>query len=707
VVNKLFPPKKTTPSKPNKPTKKDDSAPNDSKNTKPTEEQPKPVEAEKPPTEKQDPQTDESDKKSPPPDDKPTAEEPKKPESADTKEEPDSKKTNITQQKWRAAIVAWYKTSLAPGAKKVGPWIKDQAKALWQAAKKAQADFKKSREEKKKKAEEELKNPSPATLKWVSMDPYGSFGYDGFNLHKGLKKDPMPPNADPMDPEKHFKSRTDVRTEPPVVEKKKKESATTIAKIGGVPSSRISRFAMPFTHLAEHDHTLKNMLQNGGISFLAHTFPGSHEILPAFVRSNKLVPLGFTFKPDDINANGKRFLFLLNANILQYLVSHCIAYKNIKTGLRKALWDDTNTRNLCLVAACAHLFKKDGIGRKGLNKLSGKLKPIAIGLLAVIVAKIMLDQLLESRNLIFEIKQELSAKSEALGIKEGYLPQEMRGNRYIIFNSTTSKATCFIATCLNGAYHGVSASITAKSPADSLAYSAATALIFAIKAVFSIKNTYLLESDLQYLSQNLKERVTQHVTSHKILATMSYAIGLATFSQTALKTPYIIQQLRAKKPKAFSVATLETLKTGLPKHIRKQIDVDAEQITDYSQYGNNYPLFRDLCIKLVLLNIQQSTDAHYAATQEIVADLLANKRPKLLTRLERFNNSYLYWVPKKTTENDAAFKARIEKCLMDLNNASSPVFTTEFTNPRDKKITQTMMDLLAKDILENDAAFRE
>ena len=624
---------------------------------------------------------------------------------AATKKRPGAKAFEMLK-KWQVTIVTWYKVRILPNLKNAGPWVKEKTRALINALKNLKETLKKKREEARKNHEEEQKKPNSARTKRISHDAYGSFGYDGFNLYKGSKRDSFTPDTVAIDPEVYFEQRTTIQTEAPKEEIKQTEQTTFIARLGGVPSGRLSRFAMAFTGVPEHDHTLKNLALNGGITFLAAAIPNLYKRLPSAACSPLLLPIDSDSKLK-IDVNSKRMLFLVHANLVQYLVSHCIAYKSVPEGLKNAIWKDTNTRNLIAVVASLQLLKKDGIAEKCSKMIPWKGKAILAIAFVAGIAKVIIDQFIESRNLLLLIKRDLAGKPEALGLKEGPLPIEMRGNRYIVFNSILSKLASTALFGLNMFLSGVvGPEATSGGNTEAIfILPAISSAVLALKAVCSINNTYLLETDIQYLTPEVRDRVIQHATSHKILSTMMYTSWLGIFAQMGIQLPTFIRTLNKKKSVGFNITVLEQLKANLPPALQAQITIDADALAsdDYGDTG------REMLINLLLLNLQQHATAETADIQPIIEDLSKGSRStkqNLLAWLKRYD---YYWSRSHYTgpsvapwieyESDEALEAIITKLQY---KARSPLFTAEI-NPGAAAIPKTLMNLLAQEIRENHA----
>ncbi len=556
-----------------------------------------------------------------------------------------SKKSAVNFESLKNSIVLaflWSKSKAVDS----GNWAKQQASDFVAFLKATKEAIQKQREGTQLRKADDAKKPNTNRTKKISKDAYGLFGYEGFNEYKGTKKDPLSLDPESIDPELFFSTRTDIQTEPPVVEEEKKEQITTMAMLGGVPSTLTSRAAIHFTGLAEHDNTMKNTILNGGITLLTHTIPSLYEVNPALTLYSKHIPL--LRRADKLNIHGKRLLFLINAGIFQYLFSHCIAYKSIPLGLKKALWDDINARKFALGFAAMHLFNgfdtkldKDESKIRFLRKIVGfdkwylPVRAAAILAMAGAFMKVMaVDQILETRGLILDIKKELAGQPYALGIKEPdqtsnfSLPVEMRGNRYLIFSSIPSKIASLLLFIANTITH------VDVNDIPPLVKPAVTLLGWNIKALIN-KPVYLLESDLQYLRPETRERVVQHATSHRILSTMVYASCLASLNQTIVRAPKLYQAFMAEKPVRFKIATLRKLHEALPAHIRAKITLNEKELENDS-YGSDYEKTRKTLVDLLLWNL--STDPSCPAElKQSIDNILSGKKDNTYRRLQRYS----------------------------------------------------------------------
>lgn len=476
-------------------------------------------------------------------------------------------------------------------------------------------------------------------------DAFGSFGFEKFTFFKGIRKETL--NSEPFDPETYFSNRTQVKAEPAPEAPKKVVSVAIAAREGGVPSTLSSRVGSYATGLAEADNTWRNFVQNGGLSFIAHTFPNEHAKAERHARKvpilykqiEKLYP-DTTFFNEYAKNPARRVFFCLNTHILQYLVSHCIAYKSIPQGLKIALWDDTPLRNILLTVILTRVAwrladKKTppaanvdpgAIAEPKKTSLYKKLftGAAAIGYLSWFL-KINIDHLNETQTLLEIVKKELASNPYATGIRkneDGSMPIEMCGYKYLVFrDSVKDKLIAFAFFLANAAI------ATFPENAAPAAVGMSNTWIFKLFAViFQAPKSYLLTSDLAYLTRETKEKVIQHTNAQKFIATIHLAMMMGNSVRFMKMFPKVYREITenwlprqrrgVQGSKDNSIRTLQEL-FGLD---TATFIIIKKEYEECSKHGKSEDIFSRVLIKLILDKITQSSRENFELFTKIAAN---------------------------------------------------------------------------------------
>ena len=475
----------------------------------------------------------------------------------------------------------------------------------------------------------------------IKKDSFGSFGFEKFTFYKGIKKETLGNQA--LDPETYFNNRTQIRSEPVPEVPKKIAPISIAAREGGVPSTFASRISSYVTGLAESDNTWKNFAQNGGLSFLAHTFSNQHAKAEKYARK---VPILYKqiekLYPDTARLNQRainpvrRGFFCLNTHMLQYLVSHCIAYKSIPQGMKAAVWDDAPLRNILLTIISTRIAwkltnkttadvvdptvasapKKTSLYKKLFNTALG------IGYLSWFL-KINIDHLKETQTLLETIKKELTSNPYATGIRkneDGSMPLEMCGYKYLVFRDSVKEklvATAFFAI-------NIAISTFPEDPNATFIGMGATWIFKLFAILFQAPKSYLLTSDLEYLTPETKAKVIQHTHAQKFIATIHLAMMAGNSARFIKMFPKVYQEItenwlpRQRRRNRIKDNHIRTLQEFFDSKISQNV-IKKEYEECYSQ-GGSEDIFSRTLIQLMLNDITQTSKENF----ELFTKLAAN-----------------------------------------------------------------------------------